>query len=141
VPSGLSYQSMTEFDYCVDVNESSLYNRIVDARQVGEAAVSKSTEPMRRDLHAKGDQRYKLGFVIEHNPKNVATKGSCIFTHLWGSTGQTTAGCTAMDEVALRGLVAWLSDMQHPVFVLLPRAEYERVRNQWNLPHVVRAPL
>ena len=34
---------------------------------VGEAAIAGSTEPMRRDLHANGDQRYKLGFVIEHN--------------------------------------------------------------------------
>jgi L,D-peptidoglycan transpeptidase YkuD (ErfK/YbiS/YcfS/YnhG family) len=137
--SGLSYQSMTKFDYCVDVNESTFYNRIVDARQVGEAAVSKSTEPMRRDIHAKGDQRYKLGFVIEHNPKNIPAKGSCIFTHLWGSPGQTTAGCTAMDEQALRRMVTWLDAKQHPVFVLLPRAEYERLRGRWNLPDVVRA--
>ena len=29
---------------------------------VGTEAVAGSTEPMRRDLHANGDQRYKLGF-------------------------------------------------------------------------------
>lgn len=137
--SGLGYQAMTEFDYCIDVNESPLYNRIVDARKVGQAAVAQSTEPMRRDLHAKGDQRYKLGFVIEHNPKHVATKGSCIFAHLWGSQGQTTAGCTAMDEAAMSELAAWLDSNKKPVFVLLPEKEYERLQSSWGLPDAARA--
>jgi L,D-peptidoglycan transpeptidase YkuD (ErfK/YbiS/YcfS/YnhG family) len=139
VQSRLPYQPMSEFDYCIDVNNSPLYNRIVDARQVGAAAVANSTEPMRRDIHVKGDQRYRLGFVIEHNPHNVASKGSCIFTHLWGSPGQTTAGCTAMDEATLRELVAWLDDAEHPVFVLLPHAQYERLRSKWRLPQMKRA--
>src|SRR5687768_8530037 len=50
--TGLSYQAMNEHDYCIDVNESPHYNRIVDARTVGRPAVEKSTEPMRRDIHA-----------------------------------------------------------------------------------------
>ena len=33
-----------------------------------------STEPMRRDLHAGGDQRYRLGFVIEHNAAGSARR-------------------------------------------------------------------
>jgi len=139
VRSGLPYQAMTEFDYCIDVNESPLYNRIVDSRKVGQAAVEKSTEPMRRDLHAKGDQRYKLGFVIDHNPKNVATKGSCIFAHLWGSSGQTTAGCTAMDEPAMSELATWLEADRKPVFVLLPFDEYTRLKSSWGLPDAARA--
>jgi L,D-peptidoglycan transpeptidase YkuD (ErfK/YbiS/YcfS/YnhG family) len=134
--SGLPYRAMTQFDYCIDVNESPLYNRIVDARSVGQAAVAESTEPMRRDLHANGDQRYKLGFVIEHNPANTATRGSCIFAHLWGATGQTTAGCTAMDDAAMRELMSWLDASKRPVFVLLPHAEYERLKTRWLLPNV-----
>jgi L,D-peptidoglycan transpeptidase YkuD (ErfK/YbiS/YcfS/YnhG family) len=130
---------MTEFDYCIDVNESPLYNRIVDSRNVGQPAVAQSTEPMRRDLHANGDQRYKLGFVIEHNPKHAATRGSCIFAHLWGSSGQTTAGCTAMDDAAMRGLMAWLDAKKQPVFVLLPQAEYERLKTSWRLPDIAQA--
>jgi len=62
------YAALSANDYCVDVDGSPLYNRIVDASKVGAAAVEGSTEPMRRDLHSGGDQAYKLGFVIEHNP-------------------------------------------------------------------------
>lgn len=136
----MPYRAMTEADYCIDVNGSAFYNRIVDARAVGRAAVEKSTEPMRRDIHAQGDRRYKLGFVIEHNSQNVAAKGSCIFAHLWGSPGQPTAGCTAMDEAAMRDLLAWLDDELEPVFVLLPYEVYQRVRRTWQLPAEVAAP-
>ena len=66
--TALSYKGMRESDYCIDVSGSPLYNRIVDARAVGRGCRSAgSTEPMRRDIHADGDIRYKLGFVIEHN--------------------------------------------------------------------------
>ena len=140
IDASFPYQPMTQFDYCVDVNESPLYNKIVDERQVGKTAVAKSTEPMRRDVHAKGDQRYKLGFVIEHNPKNVSGEGSCIFAHLWNTPGQTTAGCTAMDEAAMRALVTWLDRSKQPLFVLLPAAEYARLQSSWGLPQLERAP-
>jgi L,D-peptidoglycan transpeptidase YkuD (ErfK/YbiS/YcfS/YnhG family) len=71
--------------YCVDVNASPLYNRIVDTRVVGKEAVVGSTEPMRRDIHLNGDQLYKMGFVIEHNSQGTPAAGSCIFAHLWRS--------------------------------------------------------
>jgi L,D-peptidoglycan transpeptidase YkuD (ErfK/YbiS/YcfS/YnhG family) len=138
--AGIPYRAMNEFDYCIDVNDSPLYNRIVDARAVGAAAIAKSTEPMRRDIHVNGDQRYKLGFVIEHNPKNVTAQGSCIFAHLWGTPGQTTAGCTAMNEVAMRELLTWLDEHRQPIFVLLPYAEFQRLKNSWKLPSEVAAP-
>ena len=125
---------MTESDYCVDVPDSPLYNQIVDAKKVGEAAVKESTEPMRRDLHANGDQRYKMGFVIEHNPKAKPAAGSCIFAHLWKQPGEPTAGCTAMDESVMRDLLAWLDARRQPVFVLLPQHEYERLKGDWQLP-------
>jgi L,D-peptidoglycan transpeptidase YkuD (ErfK/YbiS/YcfS/YnhG family) len=140
VKSQLGYDAMTEFDYCMDVNESPHYNQIVDARKVGKDAVAKSTEPMRRDIHAKGDERYRLGFVIEHNPQRLAGRGSCIFAHLWGSPGQVTAGCTAMEDSAMRELVAWLDSDLHPAFVLLPQAEYDRLKTSWGLPVVKRVP-
>jgi L,D-peptidoglycan transpeptidase YkuD (ErfK/YbiS/YcfS/YnhG family) len=139
VSSGLRYQPMTEFDYCIDVAASPHYNRIVDARKVGRAAVAQSTEPMRRDLHAQGDQRYQLGFVIDHNPRNVSMQGSCIFAHVWGSTGQATAGCTAMEDASMRDLLMWLDEKARPVFVLLPQPAYERLKIQWQLPDLAPA--
>lgn len=139
-PTALSYRALQVSDYCVDVDGSPLYNRIVDARQVGEQAVAGSTEPMRRDLHAHGDQRYKLGFVIEHNRDGRRGAGSCIFAHLWSSPTDTTAGCTAMDESAMRRLLGWLKPEEHPVFALLPREAYARLRADWQLPAQDLAP-
>lgn len=69
VASGLPYQAMTRDDWCMDVPASPYYNRIVDARQVGAAAVAGSSEPMRLDLHRNGNPSYRLGFVIEHKPQ------------------------------------------------------------------------
>lgn len=132
--TALPYAAMDANDYCVDVSASPLYNRIVDTAQVGEDAVEGSTEPMRRDLHLDGDQRYKLGFVVEHNPGNEPGLGSCIFAHLWKSADAATAGCTAMAEPDMQALLAWLKPEAKPVFVLLPQAEYERLRIPWALP-------
>ena len=130
----LTYKAMSSTHYCVDVSTSPLYNRIVDTRVVGKKAAEGSTEPMRRDIHANGDQRYKLGFVIEHNSNGRAALGSCIFAHVWKSPGEPTSGCTAMHESAMQALLSWLQPKQNPIFVLLPQQEYARLRVEWNLP-------
>ena len=134
VASGLPYQAMTRDDWCMDVPASPYYNRIVDARQVGAAAVAGSSEPMRLDLHRNGNPSYRLGFVIEHNPDNVAQGGSCIFAHLWRKPGETTAGCTAMADADMEAMLEWLDADKTPRFVLLPRAQYARLATRWQLP-------
>ncbi len=132
--TALQYRASQASDYCVDVSGSPLYNKIVDAREVGEAAVSGATEPMRRDLHADGDQRYRLGFVIEHNMQGQPMGGSCIFAHLWKSPDTATTGCTAMDARTMEAALAWLQPEKSPVFVLLPKREYLRLQARWQLP-------
>lgn len=132
--TALPYRALGASDYCVDVSDSPQYNRIVDATVVGAAAVQGSTEPMRRDLHVDGDQRYRLGFVIEHNPQAVPQGGSCIFAHLWASPTTPTTGCTAMPAAAMQNLLAWLRPARQPVFVLLPQAAYQRLYGAWQLP-------
>lgn len=132
--SSLAYQAMDADDWCVDVPGSPLYNRIVDAREVGAQAVKDSSEPMRRDLHAGGDQRYRIGFVIEHNPAGEDRAGSCIFAHVWKSPTDATAGCTAMSDADMQTLLVWLDRRLNPRFVLLPEAEYLRLRAAWRLP-------
>ena len=136
----LPYAAMSATDYCVDVSGSPLYNQLVDTRDVGLDAIAGSTEPMRRDLHADGDQRYKLGWVIEHNPQGRAGAGSCIFAHLWKAPGETTSGCTAMAEPVMQRLLAWLRPEAQPVFVLLPDAEFARLKRSWNLPEFAGGP-
>ena len=134
VASGLPYQAMTRDDWCMDVPASPYYNRIVDARQVGAAAVAGSSEPMRLDLHRNGNPSYRLGFVIEHNPGNVPQGGSCIFAHLWRAPGEPTAGCTAMADADMEAMLEWLDADKAPRFVLLPRAQYARLATRWQLP-------
>ena len=138
--TALPYQPMQQSHYCMDVDSSPLYNRIVDAGEVGTAAVAGSTEPMRLDLHNGGDQRYRLGFVIEHNAAAQPGAGSCIFAHLWKQPGQATAGCTAMADLTMARLLGWLRPDANPVFVLLPRDQYRSLQRAWQLPALVDAP-
>jgi L,D-peptidoglycan transpeptidase YkuD (ErfK/YbiS/YcfS/YnhG family) len=134
IDTSMPYLALNATEYCVDVSGAKHYNRIVDANVVGAAAVKGSTEPMRRDLHANGDQRYRMGFVIEQNPQAKPQAGSCIFGHLWKSPTDATAGCTAMTPATMQSLLAWLRPKDQPVFVLLPQREYERLRATWQLP-------
>lgn len=132
--TALPYAPMDAGDWCIDVPDSSLYNRIVDTAEVGEAAIEGSTEPMRRDIHADGDQRYRLGFVIEHNTDAVPRGGSCIFAHEWKAPGVPTAGCTAMAPAAMEALLGWLDPAAEPVFVLLSADDHVRLHGPWDLP-------
>ena len=138
--TGLAYQGMDYNDWCIDVPESPLYNRIVDRSVAKAPGLDKSTEPMRLDLHAKGDQRYRQGFVIEHNADAVPGAGSCIFAHLWGSPGQATAGCTAMAPETMQALLGWLDRDRRPVFALLPREWHAALRAAWDLPAIALEP-
>lgn len=130
----LTYAPMQREHWCIDVPGSPDYNRIVDAREVGTKAIEGSTEPMRRDLHKDGDQRYRLGFVIEHNAAGVDRAGSCIFAHLWQAPGVPTAGCTAMADADMSTLLGWLDPAATPRFVLLPVQAYARLQAAWDLP-------
>jgi hypothetical protein len=60
--------------------------------------------------------------------------GSCIFAHLWKSPDDPTTGCTAMAPPTMETLLGWLRPERHPVFVLLPLPEYDRLREAWGLP-------
>lgn len=135
--TGLDYKGMGRNDWCIDVPESSYYNRIIDRSLVKAPHLDKSSEPMRRDMHVDGDQRYREGFVIEHNVDGaVANGGSCIFAHLWKAPGEATAGCTAMAPDSMAPLLAWLDARKRPVFVELPQAQYTQLRTAWNLPAI-----
>jgi len=140
IDTRMPYEAMQDTDWCVDVDGSPYYNQIVDSKKVGEKAVQGSSEPMRRDLHVDGDQRYKIGFVIEQNAKGQRGSGSCIFAHLWKSPTDATAGCTAMPEPVMQHLLAWMRPEDQPVFVLLPQSEYARLQAGWHLPKLGAQP-
>lgn len=134
--TGLDYKAMGTNDWCIDVPDSAYYNQIIDRSLVKAPLLDQSSEPMRRDIHADGDQRYREGFVIQHNAANIRNAGSCIFAHLWAAPDSTTAGCTAMAPASMDALLGWLDARRKPVFVQLPQAQYTQLRDAWKLPHI-----
>ena len=112
---------------CVDDPASKVYTQIVD----GTSATRdwKSSEQMRRS-----DVLYTWVIDIAHNTTAQPGGGSCIFFHVWSGPDSTTAGCTAMPEDKLVGLLRTLDPAAHPRYVLLPRAEYQARQVAWDLP-------
>ncbi len=88
----------------------------------------------------QNDYPHSIKLLICHNKEDtpgrpVVGAGSSIFFHIWRREGAApTAGCTSMAEANLRTLIARINPKLHPVYILLPRAEYARLRAPWRLP-------
>jgi L,D-peptidoglycan transpeptidase YkuD (ErfK/YbiS/YcfS/YnhG family) len=124
----LDYTSTGRGDLeCVDDPASEHYASIVDRKQV--ASDWESAEQMMRD-----DALYTWVVDVAHNPERKPRAGSCIFLHVWGGPETTTSGCTAMQVANLEELLRTLDPASKPVYVLLPRAEYEALAVAWGLP-------
>lgn len=124
----LPYRQMGEASQCVDDPASPAYNRLVDRR--GAAEGWNSSEDMLRS-----DGQYRLGVVIGHNMDPVVPGyGSCIFLHIWDRPSRGTAGCTAVSEAGMEGVLRRLKPEANPLLVQLPGPEYERLRGPWGLP-------
>lgn len=86
------------------------------------------------------DYAHSIKLLICHNTQEtpgrpIVGAGSSIFFHIWRRDGAAaTAGCTAMEEQNLRAIIARLNPDRHPVYILLPRSEYARLRAVWMLP-------
>ncbi|HTL52286.1 MAG TPA: L,D-transpeptidase family protein [Planctomycetota bacterium] len=82
-----------------------------------------------------GDAAYRWRVEIRHNADPVEPgAGSATFFHIRRGETRRTSGCTTMAEPDLRDLVVWLRASAKPHYVLLPRAEYERLAPAWGLP-------
>jgi L,D-peptidoglycan transpeptidase YkuD (ErfK/YbiS/YcfS/YnhG family) len=124
----LEYSSTGRGDYeCIDDPGSEHYASIVDRKQV--AADWESSESLLID-----NDQYKWIIDVAHNPERTAKAGSCIFLHVWKGPEATTSGCTAMEEIRLEDLLRTLDPAAKPMFVLLPRAEYQTNAVAWGLP-------
>lgn len=117
-----------------DTNRPELYNRYV-----------RLNHPARTpwELHEQmrqTDYAHSIKLLICHNtaerrggPVNGA--GSSIFFHIWRNKGASpTAGCTSLDENNLRAIIQRLNPRKRPVYILLPRGDYARLRASWRLP-------
>ncbi|HEY7726610.1 MAG TPA: hypothetical protein VH880_14840, partial [Anaeromyxobacteraceae bacterium] len=60
------------------------------------------------------------GVMVGYNRPPRAGRGSCIFLHVWDGPRSVTAGCTAMDEAALRSVAEWLDPARRSVVALQP---------------------
>jgi L,D-peptidoglycan transpeptidase YkuD (ErfK/YbiS/YcfS/YnhG family) len=127
----LPYRQVSSRDLWVEDPASPAYNRHVVLDH------EPATEWEKKQQMKQADPAHALKLFIAHNapPEVVPNAGSSIFFHIWRAEGKrATAGCTSMAEPRLRALIAWLDPARQPVYVLLPRADYQRLRAEWKLP-------
>lgn len=126
-----SYHQVTPRDLWVEDITSKYYNEFLTLDH-DPATPWELKAQMKQD-----DYPQSLKMFIAHNaaPNIVANGGSSIFFHIWRREGAaTTAGCTTMPEQKLRWLIATVDPSRRPLYVLLPRAEYEKLKPAWKLP-------
>jgi L,D-peptidoglycan transpeptidase YkuD (ErfK/YbiS/YcfS/YnhG family) len=127
----LPYHKVTTRDLWVEDPKSKHYNHHVILDHEPKAAWEKKAQ-MKQD-----DYPHSLKLFIAHNapPKVVPGAGSSIFFHIWrGGGAKPTSGCTTLPEPNLRSLVARIDPGKNPVYVLLPKPDYDRLRSTWKLP-------
>jgi len=127
----LPYKQVSPHDLWVEDPAHSFYNHHVVLPHAPKTPWEKKQQMKQTDpAHA-------LKLFIKHNaPPGVAQgMGSSIFFHIWRADGaKPTAGCTTMAAPQLQQLIARIDPTQNPLYVLLPRTEYERVGKSWKLP-------
>lgn len=127
----LFYRQVTARDLWVEDPASPQYNRHIVLPH------PPSTDWERKQQMKLNDPPHALKLFIAHNapPQVVPHGGSAIFFHIWRQGGtRATAGCTTMAEDKLRWLIARIDPAKRPLYVLLPRAEYQQRRENWKLP-------
>jgi L,D-peptidoglycan transpeptidase YkuD (ErfK/YbiS/YcfS/YnhG family) len=130
----LPYHQITTKDLWVEDRNSTKYNQHVILDHEPTTDWEKNAQ-MRQNDHA-----HSLKLYIAHNDAIMGEKptpglGSAIFFHIWrGGGSRPTAGCTTMHETKLKQLIATIDPNKHPVYILLPKAEYQQLRKSWKLP-------
>jgi D-alanyl-D-alanine dipeptidase len=130
LPGSRLYMPLTPTAECVDDPASRHYAQIVDRAQVDRVDWN-SSEKM------SSVPGYRWGVVVNYNmdlDRRVRGDGSCIFLHQWSGPASGTAGCTAMAADDIEAVVRWVDGKDRAVLVQLPKSEYERLREHWNLP-------
>ena len=125
------YHQVTTRDLWVEDPKSKFYNQFVTLDD------EPKTEWEKKAQMVQNDYPHSLKMFIAHNayPNTVSGGGSSIFFHIWRKEGASaSAGCTTMPENKLRELIATVDPGRSPLYVLLPRAEYEKFKSTWKLP-------
>lgn len=127
----LYYRQVTPRDLWVEDPASPQYNRNVILDRDPATAWEKKQQMKQTDA------AHSLKLFIAHNapPQAVPNEGSSIFFHVWRRGGAApTAGCTTMEKPKLQWLISEIDPTRRPLYVLLPRSDYEKLRDQWKLP-------
>lgn len=127
----LSYVQVTSRSLWYEDVNSPYYNMYREIPHEPRTAAEKKAQMK------QGDYAHSLKLFIAHNayPNITPGHGSSIFFHIWRNGGNaTTFGCTTMAESNLENLIATVEPKKRPVYVLLPEAEYAKVREAWKLP-------
>ena len=127
----LPYRQVTPGDLWVEDPAHPKYNYNVVLGRAPNTPWEKKQQ-MKQD-----DPAHALKLFIAHNapPEVTPGAGSSIFFHIWrGGGSRPTAGCTTMEKSRLQWLIARMDPSRRPLYVLLPRAEYEKFRGDWKLP-------
>jgi len=130
----LPYHQITQYDLWVEDSTSPYYNRHLQIKHAPKTAWEKKQQ-MRQ-----GDYAHALKLYIGHNTATAKQKakpgaGSAIFFHIWRNEGKTaTSGCTTMSPKKLRSMISQIDPTKNPVYILLPRKEYNAKRATWKLP-------
>jgi len=125
------YRKVTDRDLWIEDPTSNLYNRHLILSAHEPFPPEHSYHLMRQD-----DPAHSLKLFIRHNapPDTKPGSGSAIFFHLSRSENSVTTGCTSMDEHAFRELLSSFLPKDEPIYVLLPRPDYDRLKASWKLP-------
>lgn len=130
----LPYKKVTSRDMWVEDINSSKYNRHFVLKH------EPKTEWEKKQQMRQGDYAHALKLYIAHNhatkwKRAKKAKGSAIFFHIWRKGGsKATSGCTVMEKSKLKKLVAQIDPSKNPVYILLPKKEYTRLKPLWKLP-------
>jgi L,D-peptidoglycan transpeptidase YkuD (ErfK/YbiS/YcfS/YnhG family) len=127
----LPYRQVTPRDLWVEDPGSTRYNQhfLLDR--------DPATPWEKKQQMKQNDPAHALKLFIAHNapPHAIPGAGSSIFFHIWRSGGtRPTAGCTAMEPSKLEWLISQIDPSRHPLYILLPKADYQKYRSAWKLP-------
>ena len=128
---GWRYRQVTDRDLWIEDSSSPLYNRHL---------ILSAHEPFPKSelyhLMRQADPAHELKLFIRHNapPDVQAGSGSAIFFHLCRGQDSVTTGCSSMEESSFHALLQSFQPKDNPVYVLLPRDDYSRLKVSWKLP-------
>ena len=108
------YRTVTEQSYWVLDSSSPLYNRWSE----GNTGFDDSEH-----LMSFGSQ-YNYALVIDFNYHSpVKGDGGAIFMHVATGDGKGTAGCVALAEADLLGIMGWIDIAKNPKIIICPEAD------------------